>query len=83
MKTKLTRRPGPANKARVTVLEIVADGPDEEELLGKLAIDIGAVDVPEAPPPFKGDATKPTPPRRKATLAEAAKRIGEIVKGAR
>jgi hypothetical protein len=82
MKYKTTRRPGKPSEARVTILELRAETPDEESALGKLAIELGSVSVPE-PPPFKGADTKPREPKRKATLAEAVERINQLAKGLR
>lgn len=71
MKFKLTRRPGSASSARVTLLTIVPENADEETALGKCAIDIGAVSLL---PPFKP---------KKANLRQAIERIKELVKGVR
>lgn len=69
MKLRSTRRPGQAKYARVLVLEVIAEGPDEERELGRLAIDLGAVFVIDSPP------------KQKPNLTAAIERIKELVKG--
>jgi hypothetical protein len=68
MKLKSTRRAGPAKTARVTILTFIAETFAEESELGALAIEMGAVSVPDQPP------TKITHEQMMDAIRAAAKR---------